>query len=380
MKRSGPKNDSPEGISPVARPRLPLSRAARALGLSVAAAAIAFAALLWGGRAGPGGLSNIETPSQAPNEAASAPAGQQDSSASTPGLADTPDAPGATASAAHASAAHGSPDGHIVFVCQVFRDDRTNQICVVNADGTGFTRLTSNDQADHFYPSLGPDGQSVLYSSNESGEYAVYEMDLSNGTSHRLTYLGDDYAPAMSPDGSQVVFVHNDGQRQTLWVVDRAGGTPRWLAAASRGDGWDPVWSPDGDRILFASTRAGGVQLFVADAVGSSVRQLTDVEGLRGRSDWSPDGAFLATYAGSAWQREILLLDLEGSILAHPTQGGNNLAPSISPDGEWITFTSYRDHYGDDNGCEIYVMRKDGSDVRRLTNNDYCDWQPRWGR
>ncbi len=256
----------------------------------------------------------------------------------------------------------------------------TNQICIINADGTGFTRLTGNDQADHFYPSLAPDGQSVLYSSNESGEYAVYEMDLSSGTSRRLTYLGDDYAPAMSPDGSQVVFVHNDGQRQTLWVVDRAGGTPRTLAAASTGDGWDPVWSPDGDRILFASSRAGGVQLFVADAVGSSVRQLTDVEGLRGRSDWSPDGAFLATYAGSAWHREIILLDLEGSILAQPTEGGNNLAPSISPDGEWIAFTSYRDHYGDDHGCEVYIMRKDGSDIRRLTNNDYCDWQPRWGR
>ena len=327
----------------------------------------------------------MEVPSQEPNEAAtapvaSAPTGQQDSSASAQGPASTPDAPGATASAAHASAGRGSPDGHIVFVCQVFRDKLTNQICMIKPDGTGFTRLTIKDQADHFYPSLAPDGQSVLYSSNESGEYAVYEMDLSSGTSRRLTYLGDDYAPAMSPDSSQVVFVHNDGQRQTLWVVDRAGGTPRRLTAASGGDGWDPIWSPDGDRILFASARAGGVQLFVADAVGSSVRQLTDVEGLRGRSDWSPDGAFLATYAGSSWQREILLLDLEGSILAQPTEGGNNLAPSISPDGEWIAFTSYRDHYGDDNGCEIYIMRKDGGDFRRLTNNDYCDWQPRWGR
>jgi TolB protein len=321
----------------------------------------------------------MEVPSQEPNEAAAVPAasahtGQQDSSASAQGPTDTPDALGATASAAGASA------GHIVFVCQVFRDKLTNQICMIKPDGTGFTRLTIKDQADHFYPSMAPDGQSVLYSSNESGEYAVYEMDLTSGTSHRLTYLGDDYAPAMSPDGRQVVFVHNDGQRQTLWVVDRAGGTPRTLAAMSGGDGWDPVWSPDGGQILFASSRAGGVQLFVADAVGSSMRQLTDVEGLRGRSDWSPDGAFLATYAGSSWHREILLLDLEGSILAQPTEGGNNLAPSISPDGEWIAFTSYRDHYGDDNGCEIYIMRKDGGDIRRLTNNDYCDWQPRWGR
>ena len=364
----------------MARWRLPLPRAACALGLSVAAAVIALAALLLGWRAGLGGPSSKGAPAQEPNEAAPAPSGQQDSSASAQGSADTPDAPGATASTAHASAGDGSPDGRIVFVCQVFGDDRTNQICIVNADGTGFTRLTRNDQADHFYPSWAPDGQAVLYSSNESGEYAVYEMDLSSGASRRLTYLGDDYAPAVSPDGSQVVFVHNDGQRETLWVIDRAGGSPNLLAAASAGDGWDPVWSPDGGRILFASSRAGGIQLFAADALGSSVRQVTNVEGLRGRSDWSPDGSFLATYAGTSWNREVILLDLQGSLLAQPTQGGNNLAPSIAPDGEWIAFTSYRDRYGDDNGCEIYIMRMDGSDLRRLTDNDYCDWQPRWGR
>jgi Tol biopolymer transport system component len=59
--------------------------------------------------------------------------------------------------------------------------------------------------------------------------------------------------------------------------------------------------------------------------------------------------------------------------------GGNSQGPSFSPDGQWITFTSYFDHYGEDNGCEIYIIRTDGADLRRLTDNDYCDYQPRWG-
>ena len=33
----------------------------------------------------------------------------------------------------------------------------------------------------------------------------------------------------------------------------------------------------------------------------------------------------------------------------------------------------------DDHGCEIYVIRTDGTELRRLTNNEYCDYQPRWG-
>ena len=55
------------------------------------------------------------------------------------------------------------PAGHIVFTCQVFKVTAMNQICIMNADGTGYRRLTTEDNLQHFYPSLSPDGQSVVY-------------------------------------------------------------------------------------------------------------------------------------------------------------------------------------------------------------------------
>lgn len=73
--------------------------------------------------------------------------------------------------------------------------------------------------------------------------------------------------------------------------------------------------------------------------------------------------------------RDIYLVATDGSVVYQLTDGGGNLAPSFSPDGGWITFTSYRD--GD---SEIYIMRADGSGVTQLTFNDRPDWQPRWGR
>jgi Tol biopolymer transport system component len=72
-------------------------------------------------------------------------------------------------------------------------------------------------------------------------------------------------------------------------------------------------------------------------------------------------------------------MDLDGSNVQQVTDGGNNLAPSFSPDGGWIVFTSYRDRYRDENGCEIYIMNLDGDRTIRLTDNETCDWQPRWG-
>ena len=92
-----------------------------------------------------------------------------------------------------------------------------------------------------------------------------------------------------------------------------------------------------------------------------------------------PNCGSIATYSGQSWQREIILTDLNNSTSHQITNGGNNLAPSFSPDGNWIAFTSYMDKYKDDDGCEIYIMRTNGSDIHRLTNNDYCDYQPRWG-
>jgi Tol biopolymer transport system component len=37
------------------------------------------------------------------------------------------------------------------------------------------------------------------------------------------------------------------------------------------------------------------------------------------------------------------------------------------------------DHPGDISGCEIYIMTTEGKQITRLTDNDYCDFQPRWG-
>jgi Tol biopolymer transport system component len=61
------------------------------------------------------------------------------------------------------------------------------------------------------------------------------------------------------------------------------------------------------------------------------------------------------------------------------TTGGNSLAPSFSPDNQWVAYTSYEHNPGISWACEIYIRRVDGSETRRLTFNEYCDWQPRWG-
>ena len=255
----------------------------------------------------------------------------------------------------------------------------------MNADGSGYRRLTPEDSIRHFYPSLSPDGQSVLYVAfREQNVYEIYSLDLNDSGLDRLTNrLGILTAPEVSPDGTRITFARglpSTGQSQ-VWVMDRSGDNPENIPQLL---GWDPTWSPDGKQILFAAgpdgPEGGGVQLFTVKVNGRDLHQVTNLPAIRGRSDWSPDGGSIVTYSGPSWNRETYIMNADGSSARQlAPAGGNSQGPSFSPDGKWVAFTAYFDKYGDDHGCDIYIIRVDGTDLRRLTNNDYCDYQPRWG-
>ena len=269
------------------------------------------------------------------------------------------------------------PTGKIAYVCQMFKVQYGDQICIINADGTGQRRLTAEDYTRHFYPSMAPDGKSVVYA-QFGGEniYDIYEITLDGQATQLTDGLGILTAPEISPDDSLIAFTHGYPlEDHAIWVMDRDGSNPRQVYES----GWDPTWSPSGEEILFASDFNGTIQMYIIGLDGGSPRQVNVMDYLRGRTDWSPRGE-IVTYSGTSWHRELFLMNVDGSGVRQITpEGGNSQGPSFSPDGNWVTFTAYFDHYREDHGCEVYVMRTDGTDLRRLTDNDYCDWQPRWG-
>ncbi|PKN94975.1 MAG: hypothetical protein CVU44_03975 [Chloroflexi bacterium HGW-Chloroflexi-6] len=272
------------------------------------------------------------------------------------------------------------PLGKIVYVCQIFKTSANDQICIMDADGGNQRRLTVDDRSKHYYPSLAPDGLSVIFSTNLAGpgQYEIYEMDLAGSLKRLTREIGILTSPEISPDGSQIAFTRGDGIVSTaIWLMNRDGSNPHEIYPK----GWDPTWSPDGTKILFATSVAGyGIQLATINLDGSDFQRVSDLPDLRGRSDWSGDGRWLVTYSGIPWRRELFMMSPDGSspFQVSPA-GGNSQGPSFSPDGNWIVFTSYFDRYNDENGCEIYIVKIDGSNLKRLTDNDFCDWQPRWG-
>lgn len=269
------------------------------------------------------------------------------------------------------------PQGRIVFTCFIAGSD---DICSLDASSGEVQRLTVFPATD-FYPEWGPSGELVVFSSRRDGAFQLYAMRTDGSDLQRVSRdagpsQGGFFAPHFSPDGQRLVFARAQEGTQHIWVMDWTS-KEAWALTGGPFNDIDPVWSPDGTKIAFASNRGARQAHWIMNADGSNMRQLPDdVAQHGGRSDWSPDGRWLAFYAGPRRDRDIYLVATDGSGQTRRlTAGGRNLAPSFSPDGRWIVFTSYRE--GDD--AEIFIMRSDGSEVRQLTFNARPDWQPRWG-
>jgi Tol biopolymer transport system component len=89
------------------------------------------------------------------------------------------------------------------------------ELFVMDADGTGTRQVTRNGAAN-WAPSLHPDGERIVFSSNlhDPGrfDFALYLVRRDGGGLERLTY-GESFAsfPMFSPDGRRLVFCSSRG-------------------------------------------------------------------------------------------------------------------------------------------------------------------------
>ena len=157
------------------------------------------------------------------------------------------------------------------------------------------------------------------------------------------------------------------------------------------------VWSPDGRSYVRTTEWVSGEtkELLTLDEDGLPQVEITEITGdrelllinLDGTSQfltendvpdespaWSPDGNQIAFVSGRSEDNEIHVMDADGSHVRRLTVSPReDWQPSWSPDGKHIVFASLRT--GD---WEIYVMDSDGANTYQLTESPGVDWTPDW--
>ena len=267
------------------------------------------------------------------------------------------------------------PSGKIIYTCQL----QGAEVCIINPDGSNWRRLTDNQLAS-FNASLSPDGQSALYVASDGKTSEIYELNIDSGKSTQLTDLKKSLgSPEISPDDQSIVFHYLSGNVQ-LWIMNREGNDPHELYSEPGRDVHDGTWSPDGTQLLFALGKGANNKLYTLGFNGRDPHLLNESIDTRGRSDWGI-GDLIALDMGGSWAHDVYLMDSDGNNLHQVSPIGMNAqGASLSPDGNWIAYTAYTNVAAQDQAsCEIFIMRVDGTDVRQLTDNNYCDYQPRWG-
>jgi len=266
------------------------------------------------------------------------------------------------------------PTGKIVYTCNIAGDE----VCIINPDGSGWQRLT--DSYRSYNATLSPDGKKIVYVLDDNKNTEIYEMDLATQKTKRLTDLKKGIgSPEISPNNQYITFHYRSGNSYvTIWIMDRDGDNPHEFYSYPGKDVHDATWSPDGTQILFALGKAENNQFYIMDFDGSEPQLINDTIDSRGRSDWSND--LISFDQGEPYLHNVFLTNTDGSNLHQVTQGNNSQGASLSPDGMWIAFTAYTaDSKESPESCDIFIMRVDGTDIRNLTDNSYCDYQPRWG-
>jgi hypothetical protein len=235
-------------------------------------------------------------------------------------------------------------------------------IVTENVDGTGrktIVPVTPGVAVGAAEPAWSPDGTKLAYASKIGGTGGIQIVNANGTGVTRVTTDSADGEPTWSPDGTKLAFIHVSTGRRRLVTANLDGSGLTVVTPNLARDADDPEWSPDGSRLTFSDF----ADVYVVNVDGSNLVDLTADAGQPSRADnptWSPDGTRIAyTYNISSIK---VVASGGGAAATLGVNLGEVWEIAWSPDGTKIAYAA------DVNGPlqeELFVMNADGTNVVR---------------
>jgi tricorn protease len=188
------------------------------------------------------------------------------------------------------------------------------EIFTIPAEKGDVRNMTNSGGSAERLPLWSPDGRTLAYFSDKSGEYKLYLASQDGlGTPREITIPNPSffYTPTWSPNGAKIGFHDSDFK---LWIVDVASGSAKVVDTdpyyhADRTI--TPVWSPDSKYIAYPKHLPSLYRaLYIMDVETGQAKQVTD-----GLSDvtspaWDANGKYLWFFASTDLGLNSSVLDM----------------------------------------------------------------------
>jgi Tol biopolymer transport system component len=252
--------------------------------------------------------------------------------------------------------------GQIAFSRKV---DGNTDVYLMNIDGTGLRRLTSDPGVD-IGTSWSPDGATLLFTRGTSVEPELSELfavDVATGVERQLTRLGGAIGGGwFSPSGDRIGLEHWPVDAG-LSVMDLDGSNRRLVAPATTDVDFTRGWTADGKYLYVLHD---GKSLYRVEVATGRKSDLIAGDETHRDAILSPDGSRLA-YVGPE-PGTVRVAEADGSAPHDLGRGVEAGYLSWSPDSGYLV---YRDQQG-----MIDILRADGSEFAAFAPGLAPVWRP----
>jgi tricorn protease len=191
---------------------------------------------------------------------------------------------------------------------------------------------------------LAPKGQRALFVARGD----IFTVPIEDGPTRNLTNSSNahDRGAAWSPDGKTIAFISDKSGEDQIYLIDQMGkGEMQQLTTTFKAQLGGLKWSPDSKKITFTQNNEG--KIFVLDVASKTYQEAgDDAFGNIGDHMWSHDGSYLA-FSMQDWNgfSSIYIYSVaENKTHRITSERFNEFEPVFDPNGDYLYFLSDRSY------------------------------------
>jgi TolB protein len=237
-------------------------------------------------------------------------------------------------------------------------------------------KILEKENVEYAYPHWSKDGKSILFQSNQTGNWHIYIMNEDGSNIRQITTdSSNNNFIDWSPDNKKICFVSDRTGNEEIFVMDSSGENQTQLTFNNARD-IHPYWSPDGSKIFFNSTRAdsSNFEIFEMDSLGRNIKRITYTEDNETCARLSPAGNNLIYLRNNdKGFDEVFLKNLSDSVEKRITfTESRDGWPCWFPDGKKFIFsTKENDVY------KLFIYDLSENTMQKISNPPDPYWDGR---